>query len=118
MPETPYCVRQRSAPLAHQCLLQKQDAFAAVPSRRAVFSEGRGPRAAVRALGSETALQPTSNHNARLSKADASTQLLVTMVGSILVLFCCMHPARLAHPLALSRSFWSVGRDCGRDRLS
>jgi hypothetical protein len=46
----------------------KQDAFATVPSRRAVFSEGRGPRAAVRALGSETALQPTSNRNAMALK--------------------------------------------------
>ena len=55
----------------------KQDAFAAVPSRRAVFGEGRGPRSAVRALGCETALQPTSNLIAWLSKADVSAQSLV-----------------------------------------
>ena len=41
---------------------QKQDASAAVPSRRAVCGERRCRRTAVRALGSETALQPTSKH--------------------------------------------------------
>jgi hypothetical protein len=95
----------------------KQDAFAAVPSRRAVFSEGRGPRAAVRALGSETALQPTSNTTSWLSKADVPSRRLHPIardgVGSILFLFCCRHPARLVYPLALSRGFVGFARDCG-----
>ena len=63
---------------------KEQDAFAAVPSRRAVCVDGRCPRTAVRALGRETALQPTSGHCARSPGATAPRRAeLATQAGSI-----------------------------------
>jgi hypothetical protein len=94
---------------------KKQDAFAAVPSRRAVCVDGRSPRAAVRALGRETALQPTSNTVSWLSKADVSTQLPVT--GSALIFFVCLcrckHPARLPARLPYIAVFLALAAIAG-----
>jgi hypothetical protein len=92
---------------------QKQDAFAAVPSRRAVFVDGLCPRTAVRALGRETALQPTSEQSAR-SQRRTSPPKLVALVGSNLWLVVLLQAScPLARPLALSRGFFGLGRDCG-----
>ena len=62
---------------------KEQDAFAAVPSRRAVRVDRLSLRAAVRALGRETALQPTSGQRARSRGVTAPRHAeLATRAGS------------------------------------
>ena len=87
----------------------KQDAFAAVPSRRAVRVDRRGLGAAGRALGRETALQPTSGQCARSLGVTAPRHAELAAHAGSIIWFCFAASILLARVVEVYlRAFFEV----------
>jgi hypothetical protein len=94
-------------------MTKEQDAFAAVPSRRAVRVDRRSLDAAVRSLGRETELQPTSGQCARSQgggKPDNRTGVVRPSSwhtpAQYWGLCCCKHPGCLLGGVLFVCVFW------------